>query len=498
MCEERVVSTDLDAAGTGARQGPHLDVTGDDRRRFRGAWVAVAATLLAALLGLRELDQPALSYDEAYTVGVVHAPFSVTWARVTSWDTVQAPYYLLMSLWYEVGERELLLRLPSVGFFVASVPLVFVVGRRLVDERVGAAAAVLLALNSLALDWAQQARSYAMALFLVTVSTYLLVRAIDRPHATAPAVTYGLVAALAVYAHFVVGLVVVAQLASLLILDPRPRRLLVRAGATLAIIVGPAAVWVLTLRSDPLSWLQRPSPRDALAIVADVAGGGVVQLLVIGAAVGAGIVAAAHWQRRSPGSIGAWGRAMPVLWLVMPIAVLAVSTYTFKPLLHPRYLVVVLPALTLVAALGVVWLLDRDRRLGATAAIAVLLASVAGAATHLGRDDQHHWRSATAMVLAEAEPGDAVVVVPDQARPAVAYYQRRLPGPEVPMLTPRREDPPAGPRLWVVEQTLDGPLDTSSWDPMPGFDEWRADAYRLVDERPVSDVLAVRLYERRP
>lgn len=480
--------------GAGAT-GAERSFPPDDVRPWVG--VVVFATALAAVLGLIELGGPALSYDEAYTVAVVHGPFADTWMRVTNWDMVQAPYYLLFSLWYEVGESEALLRLPSVAFYVASVPLVFALGRRLLDARVGAVAAVLLALNALALDWAQQARSYSMALFLVSLSSYLLARAVDRPSA-ARSVAYGLVSVVAVYAQFLVGLVLVAHVLSLLVRRPTPWQVILVGGGTIAALTGPAAIWVLTLRSDPLSWIARPSLRDAMAMIGDVSGGALPQLVVLGALAGIGAYAGWECQRRAPGSIRAWGLALAVVWLALPVVVLVVSTYTVKPLLHPRYLIIVVPAFTLLAAAGLVWVVDRVGRAVAVGVAGVaLVVAVAGAATHYAYNTRHEWRTATAMVLDDAQPGDSLVVVPWQSVRAVDYYQRRLPGPEVPALQPNAGDPPAGPRLWVVDRVRDVEMDTEAWNPMPTFEQWRDEHYELVDEREASENIAVRLYHRR-
>jgi mannosyltransferase len=354
------------------------------------AWPPVAtlvATALALVFGLWRLGGPALTYDEGYTIGVVRGPFSHTWDRVTSFDTVQAPYYLLFSLWYRLGEDEWLLRLPSVVLFVAAVPLLYLLGRRLADARVGAVAAGLVALNGLALAWAQNARAYAMVLFLVTLLTYLLVDAVEAPHSSRRTLLYAAVAVVAVYAQFLVGLVVAAQFLSLLVLRPRPWRVVALAGGFIAGATVPAVLWVLTLRSDPLDYIERPSLRYLLSMLAGVTGGGRLQFFVIGPLAVLGVAVAWGWNRRRTGSVPAWKHAVPVFMLALPVAALVAVTYTLKPLLEPRYLLIVVPAFALVAANGLVALVDRRRPWGAVATVVVLAAALTGAVTHDSVDE---------------------------------------------------------------------------------------------------------------
>jgi mannosyltransferase len=455
--------------------------------------VVVAATAMACALGLYQLGDPAFDYDEAYSLGVVRGSFADTWVRITNWDIVQAPYYLLLHLWYRVGESELVLRLPSVVGYVASVPLVFVVGRRALDARVGAIAAVLLALNGLALSWAQQARSYAMVLALVPLTTWVLLWALDRPRSAVRGVVYGALAAVAVYAHFLVGLVVAAQLVAMLLRRPRPWRVAAAAAGTLAVLTAPAVIWVATLSSDPLNWIEPPSLRHLLSMLADLSGGGPPQFFVIGPLVVVAAAAARSWHRRAPGSPRAWGHLLLLVCLVLPVALLVASTYTVKPLLHARYLIPVVPYFALVAASGLVWLVERRRSLGLAVGAVVLGAALAGATTHYLTNTEHEWRTATTMVLDGSRPGEPVAVVPGQARQVVEYQLRRLDAADrVVPVSPRRGDPPVGPRIWVVHEERNAPM---PYDPMPGFDDWLADHYRLVHEEPASDRITVRRYE---
>jgi hypothetical protein len=225
--------------------------------------------------------------------------------------------------------------------------------------------------------------------------------------------------------------------------------------------------------------------------VGKVAGGGLVQLAAYSVAVLLGVATVVRVVRRRPWSDAAWRHAMPLVWLVLPFAVVVASTYTAKPLLVGRFLIVVVPALAMVAALGVVRC--RDRRLAAVVAAALIIVSVLGVASWHREDGREPWRQATASVLAAAAPGDALVVVPAQLEPTVEYYLRRLDGPPLDLVRPAADDEASSGRLWEIASNPDaGPA--PPWDPLRDYDEWRDDHYSLAGERTFDDMV-VRQYE---
>ena len=64
---------------------------------------------------------------------------------------------------------------------VAAVPALFALARRLFDRRTAVIAILLLATNGFALFYGREARAYTFLLLVSITSTYLLVRALERP-----------------------------------------------------------------------------------------------------------------------------------------------------------------------------------------------------------------------------------------------------------------------------------------------------------------------------
>jgi mannosyltransferase len=439
---------------------------------------------VAGALVLHRLGDKSYWYDEAFTVGLVDRPLGDALWRITHWELNQSPYYVAMLVWHRLGDGEAYLRLLSAVFAVATVPATYAVGRRLADRWVGAIAAGVVAGHALVVQWGQQVRGYSLAALLATVATLLLLRAVERP-TTGRTVAYAVVAAATAYTHLVAGLVLVAHALSLLALRPVPWRFARTAAVVGGVLVAPLGWYVLTRQGDPLAWIGEPSRRELVDTLADVAGGGIRHLVVLGALSAVGAAVSVAGARRSLGSARSWHAVLPVLWLAVPVLTVVVSTYTVKPLLVPRFLVVVVPALAVLVALGI---RSLPRWAGALSVAAVAVVSAQGVATWYDLGTFEDWRGAVASVEASARPGDDVMAVPGRAVHAVDYY-----GPELPTVSPTQLATAGGERLWVLRRLSD---DATEWPVPAGFQQDLAARYELVETRRFENV-DVLLYERR-
>lgn len=456
-------------------------------RRARRAAV-LGATALAAVLVAFRIGRHGLWFDEGSTIGTVDRPFGDALWRIANWELNQSTYHLLVLGWQRLVEGEAALRSLSALFAVASVPLVWLVGRRLVGPRAAVVAALLLAVHPFAVQWGQQLRGYSLLVLLTVASTLLFVRAVESP-TWGRSIAYGVVSALAVYTQFFAVLVVAAHLGSLPVRGALPRRLLVGAGASAGLLLLPALEFFVNREGDPLDWVAVPGREQLLGTAEALAGGAGAQLVVYGLAAAAGTVVLLRRVVDRTDPDDAWRAALAVLLLVVPpVATLAVSL-TVKPLVEARFLIVVVPGLALVVAAAI----DRLRgALGPTVLIAVLVVSGLGLRDWYDRAPFEQWREAVDIVAAGAEPGDVVLPVPVRAAHVIRHYADA-------------EDLPV---------TVGYPADMSTADPgtvwevartetrgalggiPPEMAVWLADHYVVVDEH-VLDGVVVREHEQR-
>jgi hypothetical protein len=377
---------------------------------------AVAATLMLVSLGARPLW-----FDELVSVEAARLPFTSLARYVSSTETNMGLYHVLLHAWLGLGSSDVLARSLSVVFGLATLPVVYALARRLFDVRVGLVSVALLSVNVSYVAYAREARGYSLVLLLATASSYFLVAAVqdDKPAQWA---LYGISSALAIYAHFFAGLVVVAQLASLLaIRRVVPWRRVLASVAGIVALVAPAAVAVAVNRQGgQIDWLPRPGLQQLPGLLDWFTQSATVDLLFVAAAILA--LSAMVADRRAHGaSFELWRYALLLAWLVVPAALAFVVSFATPVYLY-RYFLPSLPALiVLVAAgltrLGRVWLLAPALLVVVGFSTRTVVACTPGC--ELRNDD---WRSAAAYVEAHARPGDAVFFDPGELKTPFAHY----------------------------------------------------------------------------
>ncbi len=131
-------------------------------RRARWLALAICVLMLAAALRFHELGRASLWYDEGNSWVQATRDLGKIAAH-TARDIHPPGYYWLLAGGRALfGESEFALRLPSALTSVLAAACLIAAGRRLGSWRAGIAAAALFAANSFALDYAQQARMYAL------------------------------------------------------------------------------------------------------------------------------------------------------------------------------------------------------------------------------------------------------------------------------------------------------------------------------------------------
>ncbi len=480
-------------------------------RRF-GAALA-CQVLVGTLMVAFTIDHEPFWRDEAASVSVASRGVAGILEVLRETDGNMGFYYLLLHLWMLAGTSEAWVRALSAVFALATIPVVALLGRRLFGAGAGVLAGFLAASNMFLIVYAQEARGYALGLFLGTLATWLLVEAVERP-CVSLLVGYAAAASLAVYASFFSGLTLVAHVVALAFL-PQARRLvrpLAAAYAGIGIATVPLVLFLLATGTEQVSWIPRPGVGTLGRLGLELTGSAPL-LLVDGALVAVALASApGAWADRRV----RWRYVLVAGWLALPPLVLLAAALV-KPLFVMRYLLGCAPALAILAALGIVTLAGRSTRLAVGVAVVLACLSLV-ARVRFGGGRNEDLRAAAAMVGRESEPGDALVFAPAFARVGFSWYFRRLAGgpharprdvalagggePEAVGSLYAREVP--GPvlaarlqehrRVWVVGYP------DSDWHPTPepmaegGFAALGRE-YRLVRSRDL-DGLQVDLYER--
>jgi hypothetical protein len=460
------------ASATAVRAAP-------ERRRDWRVPVAVAA-VTALALGLRfgGIGTKSLWLDEAFSTWIANLPLDQLWSTTLRIDTHPPLYYTLLHFWISPQSGEVALRSLSALFEVATVPVVFLIGRAVgatIDRgRLGLLVALLQAVSPLHVWYAQQGRMYGMQTFFAAVALLCMVQLLVGQRSRG--------AVLLSWAGFVVATVLTMLSQNTGVLLPVAAAVLVGGAAVHALRqrraradpartapigrfmweadpgrtvplgrrepVGRAAVdlrlWLLGLgaiavlwlpwlpgfleqsgRVDADFWIPAPSPQRVLDHVRDLVSawapaGTQIPLLVAAVA----LVGAAGWVLR---------RRPALFWLLLLLVVVPVVGELLvsarRPIFYSQTLV--WTSVPLVVLLGVGLTALRSRVLiavGVAALLAVNVVSLVGYYRAAGTED---WRGAAALLAAEARPGDLVLFDAGWTQIAFGYYYRSTGGPPI-------------------------------------------------------------------
>ncbi len=341
-------------------------------------WALALLTALGAAMRFASIDVQSFHHDEVITAArVVPGSFDDMLHAVKGSESNPPLYYVLAWGWAKAfGTHEVGLRSLSALLGTATVPLAYCIGAELASRRAGLIAAALLAVNPMLIWYSQEARSYALLIFLCALSFLFFARAL-RTHRARDLALWALASALALCSHyFAVFAVGIEALWLLVALRARWRVVLPALAAVAA--TGLALLPLIAAQVNPthIGWIEESllstrffeggvtfligetghviaePPRERYALL---------PVIAIGAAL---LLLAARGSRRErrAAALGLGvGLGVPALALLAAVA--------GKDYVVERNLLPALVPLAMVAAVG--FGVERARRLGALVALAL-------------------------------------------------------------------------------------------------------------------------------
>ncbi len=421
--------------------------------------VCVLLVGVALALNIHYLGKPSVWFDEAFSVELARQPLPLLWRTIFGPEPNMELYYLLLHFWLRltalVGLHpvEWVVRLPSAICAALSTGVIFILGRRYLGTIIAAVAALLYACNYLQLIYAQQTRSYALQLLLISLAWLALLCALQNTTGQKRWwITYVLMTVLAIYAHLFSMLILFSQcvaVCGLFVMSSQwraliRRRALIFIGSLLLIGILSVPMFIESLHGSKTGWLPIPHLPDLIALFTIISGDNIRYLLVMGISIICGLLfvgvavlirqisGLSRWANRYSW-VGSefktahdlWPFAwMMLCWFVLPIVVSYSVSQGSLRLFSTRYLVVVVPPFCLLAALCVVVL---RRKLVQLLLICALLGSSVLVVPHYYQNAQvENWNTAVHWLLARYQPDDGLVcydnTLTQGCQIAVEYY----------------------------------------------------------------------------
>ncbi|MEU4271000.1 glycosyltransferase family 39 protein [Streptomyces sp. NPDC026092] len=340
------------------------------RGRRHGVWLW--PTLVALALSVYAIGRPLLWQDELNTWDMAARSTGQLLDTVQRVDAVLGGYYLLLHGWMAVfGDSAAALRMPSALAMAGTAGCTALIGRRLFGARAGLAAGLLFALAPVVTRYAHEARPYALVVLAVTVSTLLLLRALDRPESRWRWAAYGLCVAAVGLLHIVALTVLAGHLVAVALRAREERPIALRFG--LAALAGTAAVAPVALlgrtqAGRQISWIPGPDLWSLVTFLPQL----YASALVAGAVTTLAVLAWGE-RRATPSRPAARGPVLVVSALaVLPPLLLWAVSHGDVSYFYFRYLLFTLPAWAVLAGAGLAGLAGPRSR-GVVAAVLVAL-----------------------------------------------------------------------------------------------------------------------------
>jgi uncharacterized membrane protein len=411
----------------------------------------VAITVLAALLRILFISEDSFWHDEILSVQRAQMSDEDFGDLLRSFPNM-AFYYWLLHHWVALGDSELVVRMLSVVTAVATVIAIYFLGARLFGPRVGIISAALLAINAFHIQYSQEARSYSVVILLITLSSFFLVRSIQRPY-WGNWMVYAVLTILSVFSHYFGALVLLAHGVSLLFL-PRQvipwKRLMVSSGVIAIALLMPLSSFVPLAFADSggasqVGWVPTASLNTVSRWALDMTGNGAncagrvcgtpmdtfefLYLIYFIPVLAAAIIGIRKWWT-TRASLESWRFALPLTWLVIPALItLAVSFLAINAFVS-RYLIVSLPPLVILAAVGITEaraLLGLRVALISTVMLVVLqVISVRGVYAYYTEFEKEDWRGVAGSIASQWQPGDGMLFYTPWIEGDVKAYQAIL------------------------------------------------------------------------
>ena len=396
----------------------------------RAWWLPAGLALLALVVRLPGLNG-GLWADEIYSaVYAFRTPFPASLWEFHG-DNKHPFYSILAHASLSVfGEAPWALRLPAVAFGVATIPMLYALGRRLTTTREAAFASAILAVSYHHAWFSQNARGYSVLAFCAVASTWLLVRVLREGDGRAAA-GFAVCIAIGAYTHLTFVFAVLAQfLVALLAALGWPRRwqrpdwrvalgMFAVGGALSLLFYAPMLQKVISFFLHKESFLQGVSSpswavAEAIRVLQLGVGGGVMLgagLVVLVAAAVVGL----------SGLVSYWRSDIQVaLLFTLPAASMLGGAFAGRGTMYPRFFFPLVGFALLIGVRGAFvtarWLAQRLGRpsfsqRGAEVALWLVLAASAASLPRNWRLPKQDYEGALRFVDGARGPGDAVGTV---------------------------------------------------------------------------------------
>jgi mannosyltransferase len=386
--------------------------------RARHLQLLAGITLAGALLRFTTLDVQSYWLDEVATVNILRHGFGDMISAVSAGESTPPGYYIVAWLWSKLfGTGEFGLRSLSALLGTATIPLAFVLGRKIASRTAGLVAAALCAFSPLLVWYSQEARAYALMVLLTGFTLLLLLRVLENP-APRRIFAWAAVSIAAIATHYFAGFLVGAEALWLLYRSPARQRVAIGVGV---VAVAAAGLLPLALHQRSTGAARFISESSILRRLAEVP----KQFAVGYQGPAETLITIVSLLLIAYGVVGLLALRRAQAWLFVALAAATVAAPLVLALIGPDYLLarnVIAALLPFLVAVATGFAAGRAGIAAAVGVCALGLVQVIGVDTQ-ERYQRDNWRAAAEFIGRADQPRAVIVTPASGAVPMLHYLQ---------------------------------------------------------------------------
>ncbi len=379
--------------------------------------------VIGTFMRFYQLGFNSLWLDEAATYTFSIPGFTEIWEIARTIDFHPPLFHWVEHIMLMFGNSEFILRFVPAVAGIATIPVFYLLGKELGNEKTGLISAALVTFSPFQLYYSQEAYSYSLVLFTFSIALLMFVKAI-RTNDRNFWVIFGGVAALSVWIHYytLIPISLLYLFGIIKYLNPVEERITRFRNLGFAFITNLILVLPLVpLVFERFSTLSAKPPTYGVlgpALISDSIyrffGFNWILVFVLLVLFAGGLYV--FYQK---------DRNIFFLFILIAVAPLIISVLlSAKITMNPRYLIYLLPVYYSGVAMAYAFIDQKSRKFWpvCTVILAICLVNVPFFVNYYSTYQKEDWRGVSQYLYETASPGDSIILVPEYLRMPLNYY----------------------------------------------------------------------------
>lgn len=331
-------------------------------------YVLILILLIGAVIRFIHIDYQSVWLDEIHSLNEANPKLTLSgvYDEILGSDPHPPLYFFLLHFIFKIfGYTTFVLKLFSAVLGVLGILAMYFLGKEIYNKAVGKYAAILTAMNFFHLYYSQDGRMYSLLFLTTTLSFIYLIRFIKNP-SYKTGFFHGLFASLMIYSHFSGLFVFVAQYLLLLyyLIQTEPTKRVrfffycLISSITTVILYLPTIPIILKGMTRTSIWIQLPEPYVYTNYFQGFFGNAELIILIVIMLITVYLIAISNEKINLSRHIDPiespllFSFLICFVWIITMLLLPLIRSYTSLPMIVDRYFINVLPAILLIASIG--------------------------------------------------------------------------------------------------------------------------------------------------